>query len=93
MMINEVSKPEFRAEFFNLLNKTNFGTPSGTAMDIVFGADRTAANGERFWHDPQHGARAPASACAEAGILNKADHQTLRRNGERQRPGFAATGA
>ena len=34
--INEVSKAEFRAEFFNALNKTNFGTPSGTATGIVF---------------------------------------------------------
>ncbi|HEX4945325.1 MAG TPA: TonB-dependent receptor, partial [Blastocatellia bacterium] len=39
--INEVSKAEFRAEFFNALNKTNFGTPSGTATGIVFNADGT----------------------------------------------------
>jgi hypothetical protein len=36
--INEVSKVEFRAEFFNLLNKTNFGTPNGSANGIVFDA-------------------------------------------------------
>ncbi|MFN7929993.1 MAG: TonB-dependent receptor [Blastocatellia bacterium] len=34
--INESSKAEFRAEFFNAFNKTNFGTPSGTATGIVF---------------------------------------------------------
>ncbi len=39
--INDVSKAEFRAEFFNALNKTNFGTPSGTATGIVFNADGT----------------------------------------------------
>ncbi|MDQ3012285.1 MAG: TonB-dependent receptor, partial [Acidobacteriota bacterium] len=39
--INETSNLEFRAEFFNLLNKTNFGTPSGTATGIVFRADGT----------------------------------------------------
>ena len=39
--INEVSKAEFRAEFFNALNKTNFGTPSGTATGIVFNTDGT----------------------------------------------------
>jgi hypothetical protein len=40
-VINESSRLEFRAEFFNLLNKTNFGTPSGTATGIVFNADGT----------------------------------------------------
>ncbi|MEP7338191.1 MAG: TonB-dependent receptor, partial [Acidobacteriota bacterium] len=38
-VINESSRLEFRAEFFNLLNKTNFGAPSGTATGIVFRAD------------------------------------------------------
>lgn len=39
--INESSRLEFRAEFFNLLNKTNFDVPSGTATGIVFRADGT----------------------------------------------------
>ena len=39
--INEVSKAEFRAEFFNALNKTNFGTPNGAATGIVFNTDGT----------------------------------------------------
>lgn len=39
--VNESSHLEFRAEFFNLLNKTNFGSPSGTATGIVFNTDGT----------------------------------------------------
>jgi hypothetical protein len=46
--INEVSKAEFRAEFFNALNKTNFGTPSGTATGIVFNADGTLRTAGAF---------------------------------------------
>ena len=33
---NEASRIEFRAEFFNLLNKTNFGAPNGNASGLVF---------------------------------------------------------
>jgi hypothetical protein len=40
-IINETSNLEFRAEFFNLLNKTNFGAPSGTATGIVYRGDGT----------------------------------------------------
>lgn len=39
--LNETSNLEFRAEFFNLLNKTNFGTPNPNASGIVFRADGT----------------------------------------------------
>ncbi len=46
--INEVSKLEFRAEFFNLLNKTNFGTPNGSANGIVFDATGKLTNGGSF---------------------------------------------
>jgi hypothetical protein len=41
-MINEVSKLEFRAEFFNVLNKTNFGSPSSTLTTAGFGQVRSA---------------------------------------------------
>jgi hypothetical protein len=34
--INETSKLEFRTEFFNLFNKTNFGAPNGNASGLVF---------------------------------------------------------
>ena len=44
--INEVSRIEFRAEFFNLLNKTNFGAPNGNASGLVFDATgRVTATG------------------------------------------------
>ncbi|MEP7271971.1 MAG: TonB-dependent receptor, partial [Acidobacteriota bacterium] len=44
--INETSRVEFRAEFFNALNKTNFGNPSGTATGLVFDANgRVTATG------------------------------------------------
>ena len=45
-MINEGFEVEFRAEFFNVLNKTNFGAPSGTATGLVFdAAGRVTATG------------------------------------------------
>jgi hypothetical protein len=34
-VINETSRVEFRAEFFNILNKTNFGSPNSSANSIV----------------------------------------------------------
>jgi hypothetical protein len=37
--INEVSRLEFRTEFFNVFNKTNFNAPSGSANGIVFDAN------------------------------------------------------
>ena len=44
--INEVSRIEFRAEFFNLLNKTNFGAPNGNASGLVFDSSgRVTATG------------------------------------------------
>jgi hypothetical protein len=46
--INEVSKVEFRTEFFNLLNKTNFGTPNGSANGIVFDASGRLTSGGSF---------------------------------------------
>ena len=47
-VINEVSKLEFRAEFFNLLNKTNFGTPSGTATSITRNASGVVTSAGGF---------------------------------------------
>jgi hypothetical protein len=39
--INEASKLEFRTEFFNLLNKTNFGAPNSTFAGAGFGQVRS----------------------------------------------------
>jgi hypothetical protein len=41
--INEVSKVEFRTEFFNLFNKTNFGAPNSTFGTAAFGQVRSTA--------------------------------------------------
>jgi hypothetical protein len=41
--ITEVSKLEFRTEFFNLFNKTNFGAPNGTFNTAGFGQVRSTA--------------------------------------------------
>ncbi len=41
--ISESSKLEFRTEFFNLLNKTNFATPNSTLTSAGFGQVRSAA--------------------------------------------------
>ncbi|MCW5970684.1 MAG: TonB-dependent receptor [Blastocatellales bacterium] len=46
--INEVSRVEFKAEFFNILNKTNFGNPSGSANGIVFNAAGQLTNPGTF---------------------------------------------
>jgi hypothetical protein len=43
---SEASRIEFRAEFFNILNKTNFGAPNGNASGLVFDANgRVTATG------------------------------------------------
>jgi carboxypeptidase family protein/TonB-dependent receptor-like protein len=41
--INEASKLEFRTEFFNLFNKTNFGAPNSTFGSAGFGQVRSTA--------------------------------------------------
>jgi hypothetical protein len=43
LFINESSKLEFRTEFFNLFNKTNFGAPNGTFNTAGFGQVRSTA--------------------------------------------------
>ena len=46
--INEASRLEFRTEFFNLLNKTNFNAPNGSANGIVFDANGRLTSGGVF---------------------------------------------
>jgi len=41
--INEASKLEFRTEFFNFFNKTNFGAPNSTFASAGFGQVRSTA--------------------------------------------------
>jgi hypothetical protein len=41
LFINEASKLEFRTEFFNLFNKTNFGAPNSTFATAGFGQVRS----------------------------------------------------
>jgi hypothetical protein len=43
LFINESSKLEFRTEFFNLFNKTNFGAPNSTFGTAAFGQVRSTA--------------------------------------------------
>lgn len=41
-LFNENTKLEFRAEAFNLFNKTNFGTPNGNVSNVNFGTITSA---------------------------------------------------